>query len=69
MRHTGDAHYSSGIAHGDGVFNHSGFAVYFFDRALVDRLAEGWQLRQVHPFSEGELPRQLWRVTQVRSDL
>jgi hypothetical protein len=36
VRHTGDAHYGSGIAHGDDVFEHGGFAVHFFDRARVD---------------------------------
>ncbi|NUT35297.1 MAG: class I SAM-dependent methyltransferase [Hamadaea sp.] len=66
VRHTGDAHYGSGIAHGDDIFEHGGFAVHFFDRALVDRLAAGWQLADVHTFTEGELPRRLWRVTQVR---
>ncbi|NUP16689.1 MAG: class I SAM-dependent methyltransferase [Streptomyces sp.] len=66
VRHTGDAHYGSGTAHGDDIFEHGGFAVHFFDRALVDRLAAGWQLRQVHDFTEGELPRRLWRITQVR---
>jgi hypothetical protein len=38
--------------------------VRFFSRALVDRLAEGWTLREVTVFEEGELPRRLWRVTQ-----
>lgn len=64
VRHTGDAHHDSGIAHGDGIFEHGGFAVHFFDRALVDSLADGWSLEEVHPFEEGELPRRLWRVTQ-----
>ncbi|WP_232376625.1 aminotransferase class V-fold PLP-dependent enzyme [Amycolatopsis aidingensis] len=65
-RHTGDAHYGSGIAHGDNIFEHGGFAVHFFDRNLVDTLADGWHLGEVHAFEEGELPRRLWRVTQTR---
>jgi SAM-dependent methyltransferase len=64
VRHTGDAHYGTGVAHGDGIFEHGGFAVHFFDRALVDELAEGWSLDEVHGFEEGELPRRLWRITQ-----
>ncbi|WNF29304.1 class I SAM-dependent methyltransferase [Streptomyces sp. C11-1] len=64
VRHTGDAHYGTGIARGDDVFEHGGFAVHFFDRALVDALADGWILDEVHAFEEGELPRRLWRVTQ-----
>lgn len=64
VRHTGDAHYGTGIAHGDDVFEHGGFAVHFFSRDLVDALSEGWDLTEVHPFEEGELPRRLWRVTQ-----
>ncbi|MFI8327008.1 class I SAM-dependent methyltransferase [Streptomyces sp. NPDC085529] len=65
VRHTGDAHYGAGTAHGDDIFEHGGFAVHFFDRALVDALADGWTLNQVHAFEEGDLPRRLWRVTQT----
>ncbi|MFF4953249.1 class I SAM-dependent methyltransferase [Streptomyces chattanoogensis] len=64
VRHTGDAHYGTGTAHGDDIYEHGGFAVHFFDRALVEALATGWDLRAVHPFDEGDLPRRLWRVTQ-----
>lgn len=65
VRHTGDAHFGTGIAHGDDVFESGGFAVHFFDRALVDALAEGWRLDEVHALEEGELPRRLWQVTQT----
>jgi SAM-dependent methyltransferase len=67
VRHTGDAHYGTGIAHGDDVYEHGGFAVHFFSRALVESLADGWTLTEVHAFEEGELPRRLWRITQTRS--
>lgn len=66
VRHTGDAHYGMGTAHGEDIFEHDGFAVHFFGRDLVDGLAEGWELREVEAFTEGELPRLLWRVTQTR---
>jgi hypothetical protein len=65
VRHTGDAHYGQGIAHGDDIYEHGGFAVHFFSRTLVDDLAAGWTLQEVHPFDEGDLPRRLWRVTQT----
>ncbi|MFE9445471.1 class I SAM-dependent methyltransferase [Streptomyces sp. NPDC006602] len=65
VRHTGDAHYGAGTAHGDDIYMHGGFAVHFFPRHLVDSLAEGWTLDEVHPFEEGDLPRRLWRVTQT----
>jgi SAM-dependent methyltransferase len=64
VRHTGDAHYRAGIAHGDDIFEHGGFAVHFFTRRLVDDLADGWTLHDVHEFEEGALPRHLWRVMQ-----
>jgi SAM-dependent methyltransferase len=64
VRHTGDAHYETGIAHGDDIFEHGGFAVHFFDRPLVEALAEGWTLPEVHALEEGELPRRLLRVNQ-----
>ncbi|MFD8003976.1 class I SAM-dependent methyltransferase [Streptomyces mirabilis] len=65
VRHTGDAHYGTGTAHGDDIYEHGGFAVHFFPRALVDALADGWSLEEVHAFEEGDLPRRLWRVTQT----
>ncbi|KPC71754.1 6-O-methylguanine DNA methyltransferase [Streptomyces sp. NRRL WC-3753] len=65
VRHTGDTHYGTGVAHGDDIHEHGGFAVHFFPRRLVDELADGWDLTEVHPFEEGELPRRLWRITQT----
>ncbi|MEV1083257.1 class I SAM-dependent methyltransferase [Streptomyces sp. NPDC050211] len=64
VRHIGDAHYGVGVSHGDDIFEHGGFAVHFFDRTLVEELAEGWEGVDVYAFEEGELPRRLWRVTQ-----
>lgn len=63
VRHTGDAHYGAGRAHGDDVFECGGFAVHFFSRELVESLADGWILDDVHAFEEGDLPRRLWRIT------
>ncbi|TLS42619.1 class I SAM-dependent methyltransferase [Streptomyces montanus] len=65
VRHTGDAHCGAGVAHGDDIYEHGGFAVHFFPRDLVDALADGWRLDEVFPFEEGDLPRRLWRVTQT----
>ncbi|MET8950614.1 class I SAM-dependent methyltransferase [Streptomyces sp. NPDC004393] len=65
VRHTGDAHYGTGTAHGDDIHEHGGFAVHFFSRRLVDELAIGWEPVDVHPFEEGELPRRLWQITQI----
>lgn len=66
IRHTGDTHYGAGTAYGDDIYEHGGFAVHFFTRRLVDDLATGWHLAEVHAFEEGELPRRLWRVTQIK---
>ncbi|MDH6576619.1 class I SAM-dependent methyltransferase [Kitasatospora sp. MAP5-34] len=65
VRHTGDAHFGAGIGRGEDIWEHGGFAVHFFPRDLVDALADGWDLTEVHPFEEGDLPRRLWRVTQT----
>lgn len=62
-RTTADSHYGAGTARGDDMFEHGGFIVHFFDRLLVDRLAEGFELLDVTTFTEGELPRRLARVT------
>ena len=65
VRHTGDAHYGAGISHGDNIFENDGFAVHFFNHDLVTALADGWALVDIHAFEEGELPRRLWRITQI----
>jgi SAM-dependent methyltransferase len=63
VRHVGDAHYGAGTPYGDGMFEHGGFVVHFFDEALIDRLAAGFSVVDRADFEEGELPRKLWRVT------
>ncbi|WP_435866977.1 methyltransferase domain-containing protein [Streptomyces zaomyceticus] len=50
---------------GDDFYEHGGFAVHFFGRDLVDALADGWTLEEIHDFEEGDLPRRLCRVTQT----
>ena len=62
-RHTGDAHYGTGIHHGEGLYETAGFVVHFFSRELVERLAEGYALLSIDEFEEGPLPRKLLRVT------
>ena len=62
-RTTDDAHYGTGISRGDGMYEHGGFIVHFFDHALIDRLAAGFELLDVAEFTEGDLPRRLARVT------
>ena len=67
VRHTGDAHYGTGTAHGDNMFENGGFVVHFFDRAMVDRLGAGFTLLDLTAFEEGDLPRLVfWRVTSRR---
>ncbi len=63
VRNTADPHYGSGVAHGDGMFEMGGFIVHFFDRALIDRLAAGFELLEVFEYEEGKLPRRLFGVT------
>jgi SAM-dependent methyltransferase len=67
VRTTDDAHYGAGVALGDNMYEHGGFVVHFFDRALIDRLATGFTLVEVTEFSEAELPRRLARVTMRRT--
>ncbi len=64
VRTTADADCGAGIAHGDDIYESSGFVVHFFSRELVERLARGFELLEVHEFEEGDLPRRLFRVTQ-----
>jgi SAM-dependent methyltransferase len=63
VRTTGDAHYRASIDRGDEMYESGGFIVHFFSRALVERLAAGYDLLDVSAFEEGALPRRLFRVT------
>ena len=38
------------------MYEHGGFFVHFFDRALIDRLAVGFEVIDVTDFTEGDLP-------------
>jgi SAM-dependent methyltransferase len=66
VRTTQDPHYGAGIDRGDDMFEMGGFIVHFFDRTLVDRLADGYDLLELVEFDEGPLPRRLYRVTMRR---
>ena len=66
VRNTTDAHYGAGVDHGDDMFEMGGFIVHFFDRALVERLANGYRIVDVSEAEEGKLPRRLFVVSQVR---
>lgn len=62
-RNTSDAHYRVGVDHGDDQWEMGGFVVHFFDRALIDRLAAGFDILAVQEIEEGKLPRRLYAVT------
>jgi SAM-dependent methyltransferase len=66
-RTTADPDYGKGPAHGDDMFESNGFVVHYFSRALVERLAHGFDLLEVAEFEEGDLPRRLFRVAQRRA--
>jgi ubiquinone/menaquinone biosynthesis C-methylase UbiE len=66
-RTTDDAHYGTGVARGDDMYEVGGFIVHFFSRALVERLSRGYELLDVAEFEEGDLPRRLFRVTLRKS--
>ncbi len=63
VRHIGDPHCGSGVDHGDNIYEHGGFAVHYFDQALVDRFAAGMRFIGRIEFQEGDLPRELWCIT------
>jgi SAM-dependent methyltransferase len=68
VRTTADAHFGAGISHGDDMFEMGGFIVHFFDRALVDHLAVGFEVLEVADYEEGKLPRRMFGVTMRRAD-
>ena len=63
-RTTADPDYGAGTSCGDDMYESNGFVVHFFSRALVERLARGYELLEVTEFEEGDLPRRLFAVVQ-----
>lgn len=63
VRHKGDADFREGIHLGEDLYEFNGFVVHYFDRAMVDRLAAGFELLDIEEFEEGSLPRKLFQVT------
>jgi SAM-dependent methyltransferase len=58
-----DPDYRKGEHRGEQLYELGGFVVHFFDRALVERLANGFEIVAIDVFEEGALPRRLYRVT------
>jgi SAM-dependent methyltransferase len=63
VRHKGDAHYGKGTHLGEDLYEMKGFVVHYFDRAMVESLADGFDLLGIEEFEEGSLPRKLLQVT------
>jgi SAM-dependent methyltransferase len=63
VRHKGDAHYGNGTHLGEDLYEMNGFVVHYFDKAMVDHLAGGFDLLDIEEFEEGSLPRKLFQVT------
>jgi SAM-dependent methyltransferase len=63
---TEDPGHGRGTDLGDGLSIQEGFAVRFFDRGLIDELADRWELGGVVAYSEGPERHRLWRVIQAR---
>jgi SAM-dependent methyltransferase len=63
VRHKGDAHYGKGTHLGENLYEMNGFVVHYFDRAMVEHLAGGFDLLDIEDFEEGSLPRKLFQVT------
>jgi SAM-dependent methyltransferase len=63
VRTTTDAHFGAGIDHGENRWESDGFIVHFFDRELIHRLADGFEILEVAEHEEGRLPRRLAAVT------
>jgi len=62
-RTTCDPDYGQGQHRGEQLYELDGFVVHFFDRALVERLANEFEIVAIDEFEEGRLPRRLYRVT------
>lgn len=63
-RSTNDAHYRTGIHHGEDMWEiGGGFIVHFFSRDKVEHLADGYDIISVEEIDEGTLPKKLFAVS------
>ncbi|WP_198003943.1 hypothetical protein [Thermosinus carboxydivorans] len=62
VRNTADVHFGQGIHHGENMYEIDGFIVHFFDEAKIKHLAQGFEIKEVTTFEEGDLPRTLFLV-------
>ncbi len=63
VRHKADEHYGKGTHLGEDLYEMNGFVVHYFDRTMVEHLADGFELLAVDETEEGSLPRKLFEVT------
>jgi SAM-dependent methyltransferase len=63
VRHKGDAHYGQGLHLGEDLYELNGFVVHYFDKAMVEHLAGGFDILDIEEFEEGTLPKKLFQVT------
>ena len=68
VRHTGDAHWRTGIHRGEEMYEVGGFIVHFFSLEKVHQLARRYEVASIDEFEEGGLPRKLYRVTLRKPD-
>jgi SAM-dependent methyltransferase len=66
-RTTSDPDYRKGEHRGEALYELGGFVVHFFDRDLVERAADGFEIVAIDEFEEGTLPRSLYSVTLRRA--
>jgi len=69
VRHKGDFHWGKGICRGEDIWELDGYAVRFFDRETVLLLADGFSLKEISEFQEGELPRKLFYVAERKLNI
>ena len=68
VRTTADPDYGKGVYHGEHLYESDGFVVHFFDRGLIERLADGYDVLGVDRYQGGSLPRDLFGVALRRRE-
>lgn len=63
VRNTDDKHYGTGIYRGEDMYEVNGFVVHFFSKEKIENLAKGYKIVDISRFQEGDLPRELFKVT------
>ena len=67
VRNTNDGDYKKGIHRGENLYENDGFIVHFFSKETIKSLSKGFKNKSIENFEEGDFPRKLYFVYNLKN--